>query len=412
MRILLLSCLALFSFGSSAASQSHDSHKETMGSLLEECLTPTALPSVHCGRTPTAVFGTNGDLYVVYSQHGHIYLTISSDQGKTYQIPSVVNRIPEVIYDDGENRPKIAPGKHNEVFVSWTHKTTGRYSGEVRFARSLNGGETFDTPMTFSSDNSLISNRFETMIVDQQGRIFLVWIDKRDREAAKKNNRSYAGASIYYAVSNDSGGSFQPSRKLADHSCECCRIALDIDNSDRVVALWRHVYPVNMRDHAISYVIPGSLPIETIPTRASDDGWQIDGCPHHGPDLSIDSKDQAHMVWFTQGEKNKGLMYGRFDFENKQTLLLRSIDDSPMAARPQVQVFDDKLYLMWKRFNGESMDLLLSRSDDEGQSWSTPEPIASTNNGSDHPDWVGTSQQLFASWHTQSEGLRLIPVIQ
>ncbi len=142
---------------------------------------------------------------------------------------------------------------------------------------------------------------------------------------------------------------------------------MDTDDSDRVVALWRQVYPVNLRDHAISYVSPDMSPIEGSPMRASDDGWIIDGCPHHGPDLSIDNDGRAHMAWFTKGEKNKGLLYGRFDFASSQTSLLKIIDDSPAASRPQVKVIDDQVHLMWKRFNGEAMDLLTSVSADEGQ---------------------------------------------
>ncbi len=412
MRILLLACFALCSFNSGAADQSHGNHKGEKGSLLEACLVQGALPSVHCGRAPTAAFGPDGNLYVVFSQHGHIYLAISSDEGQSYQTTSVVNRMPELIYDDGENRPKIALGKHNEIFVSWTHKTAERYSGQVRFARSSNGGKTFDTAVSVNTGDAVINNRFDSLVLDRQGRIFLVWIDKRDKVDARKNDRKYAGTSIYYAVSDDSGESFQPVSKLVDHSCECCRIALDSDNSNRVVALWRHVYPVNIRDHAISYLTPGNPPIDGLPTRASNDDWQIDGCPHHGPDLSIDHKNRAHMAWFSQGNKNKGLMYGRYDFEKGQTRFLKSIDDSPTASRPQVLVFNDRVYLMWKRFNGESMDLLINYSDDEGRNWSTPEPIATTANGSDHPDWVSNNRQLFAAWHTQSEGLRLMPVVK
>ncbi len=409
MKHLIIIGLTLLALNVSEAKMKHGGANK---SLLPECMEATALPSPHCGRVPTTVFAIDGKMYVVFSQHGHIYLTTSTDQGKTFQSPTVVNRNPELIYDDGENRPKIVLGKSGEVFISWTHKTPGKYSGDVRFTRSLDGGKTFDDPLTINSDRAIISHRFETMAMDQQGRIYLIWIDKRDSEKAKKNNQDYAGVSLYYALSDDAGESFHPNKKLVDHSCECCRIALDNDSQGKVVALWRHVYPVNMRDHAIAYVNPEKPTIEGMPVRASDDGWQIDGCPHHGPDLSIDDKDRAHLAWFTQGKKHKGLMYGRFDFNEGETRLLKSIDDSPSASRPQVQVIGDKVYLMWKKFNGKTMDLLISVSSNEGQSWSDVSSIASTENGSDHPDWVIFGQQLFASWHTQSEGLRLIPVIK
>lgn len=410
MKPIFLIAILLLAINTSQAGMQHGGHNGAEQSLLPECQNPATLPSPHCGRAPSSRFDQQGILYVAFSQHGHIYLTTSSDQGKTFSAASVVNRTPELIYDDGENRPKIVLGKSSEVYVSWTHKTEGRYSGDVRFARSVDGGKTFYTPITINSDRALISHRFEAMTLDQQGRIVLIWIDKRDSEQAKKQQLNYAGASLYYTLSDDSGASFQPNKKLVDNSCECCRIALDNDSRGRVVALWRHVYPVNMRDHAIAYVPPENPPIQGPPIQATDDGWQIDGCPHHGPDISIDSKDRAHLAWFTQGEKNKGLMYGRFDFDDGKTGLLKSIDSSPSASRPQVQTIGRNVYLLWKRFNGTSMELLSRHSSDEGHSWSEPRTIATTDNGSDHPDWVSDQQQLFAAWHTQSEGLRLIPV--
>ena len=320
------------------------------------------MPSPHCGRTPTAVFDETGQLHVVFSQHGHIYYSQSNDKGKTFRSPTAINTIPELIYDDGENRPKLVFGKKGQIFVSWTHKTAGRYSGDVRFARSLDSGKTFYPPLTINSDKALIGHRFEAMIVDKNGRIFLIWIDKRDQSTAKNKGESFAGASLYFAVSDKQGEHFSSNQKLVDHSCECCRIAVDSDNKGDIVALWRHIYPINLRDHAIAYVNANSLPIDGLPTKASDDGWKINGCPHHGPDLSIDKNNTAHMTWFSQGDKNKGLMYGQFNLIKNQRLFSRSIDNSPSASRPQVKVLGDSVFLMWKKFNGESVELIISQS--------------------------------------------------
>mgnify|MGYP003344883948 CR=1 FL=1 len=40
------------------------------------------------------------------------------------------------------------------------------------------------------------------------------------------SGRSYRGAALYYAVSSDAGATFAGDFKAADHTCECCRIAL------------------------------------------------------------------------------------------------------------------------------------------------------------------------------------------
>jgi len=357
-------------------------------------------------------FDDDGLLYAVFSQNGHIYISTSSDKGLSYNVPSVVIAEPERIYDDGENRPKILLGKQGEVFVSWTHKTPGRYSGDVRFARSLDKGKHFDTPITINSDHKLISHRFDAMSLDQDGRIFITWIDKRDQQKAKEHQQEYAGASIYYAVSEDQGASFKTNYKLADHSCECCRIAIDSDSDGKVVALWRHVYPGNIRDHAISYIDAQGVSIKGLPTKATEDAWKIEGCPHHGPDIAIDEQNIAHMAWFTQGMKNKGLMYGQFDLQNNRSTNVQSIDATAGAARPQVEVIGQYVYLLWKRFNGISIDLLTRYSNDKGKIWSEDKIIATTKNGSDHPDWVRDGDDLYASWQTLAEGLKLMKVTQ
>ena len=407
--LMALASLLVFS-ASQAATHGHG--KNQGGSLLPECQGTDALPSAHCGRTPTPAFDQQGRLWLAFAQHGHVYLTHSDDLGVSFSPPLVVNRAPEPISSDGENRPKLALGPAGEIYLSWTRKIPGRYAGNVRFSRSLDGGELFSPPITVNDDLAPISHRFDSMILDDQGRIFITWIDKRDLAAAKQAGTDYAGAAIYYAMSDNRGESFAFNRKLADHSCECCRIAMDLDTNNQVVTLWRHVYPVNIRDHAIARFGVDTPPIEGLPVKATDDGWQVDGCPHHGPDLSVDEQQKAHLAWFTQGANNQGLMYGRFDLSTQQLEFQHSIDSTSAASRPQVLAVDRSVYSAWKSFNGVSTDLLVSVSTDSGQHWSEPWAAAQTENGSDHPQLIANGQKIFLSWHTLAEGYQLIPVEQ
>ncbi len=386
----------------------HGKHKAAQGSLLEKCHGPAALPSPDCGRTPTPAFAADGTLWLVFSQHGHVYVTASSDRGETFGPPLAVNPRPEAIYDDGENRPKLAIGPDGELFVSWSRRIPGRYAGDVRFARSVDGGRSFEPPVTINRDRAPISHRFDSLIVDGAGRVVLVWIDKRDQVAAKKSGADYAGAALYYAVSDDRGHSFRPDRKLVDHSCECCRIALDLDGQGGVTVLWRHVYPVNLRDHAIARL--HEAPIRGLPTRATDDGWVVEGCPHHGPDLAIDDREKAHLVWFSKGEKNRGLTYGRLDLASGRLEFQQAIDRSAAASRPQILLAGGEVIRAWKRFDGERTALMVSRSPDSGRTWSKAEAVAVTSDDSDHPQLIGHGDAAYVSWHSRAEGYRLIPL--
>jgi len=394
-----------------AQAATHKHPKAPIDSLLKECQGVNTLPSPNCGRTPTPAFAKDGRLWLAFVQNGHVYVTHSSDLGQSFRPPVVVNRVPEVIYSDGENRPKLMPGPQEDIYISWTTKSLqGKYAGHIRFARSVDDGKSFEDTLTVNDDLAPISHRFESMAVDNQGRIYITWIDKRDLARAKKAKTKYAGAAIYYALSEDRGKSFAFNRKVADHSCQCCRIALDVDANDDVIVLWRHIYPVNIRDHAITRLQVNTPPISGMPVRATDDGWQVEGCPHHGPDLAAGKGNKVHMVWFTQGNKNTGLMYGRFDLASQSLDVQHSIDASSTASRPQVVVAAGRIYTAWKVFNGVNTELRIRISDDDGVSWSAPHTVAQTADGSDFPVLLTYRDRVFVSWHTRAEGYQIIQV--
>lgn len=408
----VLSVLVSLLMQTAPQAATHSNHKGGGENLLAACQGKSALPSADCGQVPTPAFDANGALWLAFVQQGHVYITRSDDLGKGFTPPRAINGVPERIYSDGENRPKLAIGPAGELYVSWTRKIEGKYAGDIRFSRSLDGGRSFSQPLTVNDDHAPISHRFDAMQVDDQGDIYLAWIDKRDLSAAKAEGKPYSGAAIYYAVSQNRGDSFAANRKLADHSCECCRIAMDLDTDGLPVALWRHVYPVNLRDHAIARLTVDGPPIEGMPAKATDDGWIIEGCPHHGPDMAVDQQNRAHMVWFTQGEKNRGLVYGRFDLTSQQIELQHQVDATSSAARPQVAVLQGgRVLTAWKRFNGIATELVIGQSDDQGEQWSAARVIATTANGSDHPVMLQRGDQVYISWHTLAEGYRLLPVL-
>src|SRR5574343_1347349 len=175
----------------------------------------------------SAAVAPDGSLLVVTKQGEHVMLYRSSDDGKSWSAPTAVNAQPEQISADGENRPKVAFAADGGILVSWTRPLGKPYSGAIRLARS-DDGKTFAPPLTVHRDTAEITHRFETLQTLPYNRVLVAWIDKRDLEAAKGKG-NYRGAAIYSALSTDGGRSFLPERKVADHSCECCRIASAID---------------------------------------------------------------------------------------------------------------------------------------------------------------------------------------
>jgi len=358
--------------------------------------------SVQCGNAPSATIDDKGRLWVAFVQDEHVYVANSADQGRSYSVPVRVNLEPEDAEYNGENRPKILVDGES-VYVSWTKKTSPRFTGEIRFSRSTDGGRTFSEPRTINDDGLLTGHRFESLFLTDSGHLYLTWIDKRDLEAHLESGRDYNGAAVYYAVSDDGGASFSRNYRVSDHSCECCRIAVAPRGADSVAILWRQIFGVNTRDHAITVLSPDG---EVAPVRrATYDEWQIDACPHHGPTMVRARGIEAyHMSWFSNGDAHQGVYYGRFDLASGEPRGVMPVDANPGAGHPFLATLGSEVHLIWKGFDGRRSLIRHIRSGDNGATWSQPQTLATTEQGSDHPLIVSGQGSLFLSWKTDEHG--------
>jgi hypothetical protein len=357
-------------------------------------------------RQPLAVsatFDANGRLWLASVKDGHVLVSYSDDRGKTTSTPVQVNAEAEYVAADGENRPKIALAGNGNIYLSWTRSLETPYAGNIRFSRSLDGGKSFSEPVTVNDNLDPFTHRFEALGVNARGQIYIAWLDKRDNEAAKKKGEKYGGISVYYAVSKDEGKSFQANSKAADHSCECCRVAMAMDTDGVPVITWRQIYGKNVRDHAMLRLDGKSEPI-----RLSNDNWEVDACPHHGPALSIAADGVYHSVWFNNAPERHGLFYANSPDQGKSFSSPMNFGNfKAQAAHPNVLSLGQRVFIVWKEFDGAATSINLIQSGDGGKLWSAPRKIASTADTSDHPWLLADGDKVYLSWNTLAERYRL-----
>ncbi|HEX6997467.1 MAG TPA: exo-alpha-sialidase [Gammaproteobacteria bacterium] len=359
---------------------------------------PDGPPSVHCGTTPTAAFDRSGRLWVAFAQRGHVHVASSDDAGRSFRAAVTVNSVAETLDVNGENRPKIAFGTRGEIYVSWTRRLPGGYNGDIRFSRSLDGGERFEPPITVNDDGLATGHRFESLAVDAEGNVYLAWLDKRDGGTA----------SVYYTVSADAGATFAANRRVAAGSCECCRIAIAPSSGAVGAAIfWRHVFSGGVRDHALAVIGPGG--VLAPPRRATHDGWRIDACPHHGPAMSVVGDGSYDLAWFSGGGARTGIAYGRY-VRGSGLTRVRTMSTSAGASHPHLAAVGGSTLLVWKELDGERTRVLLAVTNDGGLEWSTPVSVASTLGASDHPFLATRGEEALLVWHTEDEGLRVVPL--
>lgn len=358
------------------------------------------------GLGAAAAFDAQGSLWAVYAADRRVVVRRSGDAGRTWDKPVIVTSQPEGVGVDGDSFPKIATGTGGEIYVTWTKPLAKPYTGDIRFSRSIDGGKSFSNPVTLHTDRQEITHRFDALTVNAQGQVFVAWIDKRDQVNAAKGRLQYRGAAVYYAVSDDRGATFRGDFKLADHSCECCRIALLPQADGTVLALWRHVFEPNIRDHALAVMRADGRPEKL--RRATYDDWRIDACPHHGPSLAADASGVLHAVWFSQGINGSGVFYGRLrdgGVDGQRRIGGETAEHADLLAS------GNRLVMAWKEFDGKRSRLRVMLSDDAGVRWREND-LAVTAGASAQPRLLLRQGRFFVFWHTQNEPLSMHEVPQ
>jgi hypothetical protein len=106
---------------------------------------------------------------------------------------------------------------------------------------------------------------------------------------------------IFFAKLNDRGSA----RAIAPGVCYCCKTALTVGTDGSIVAAWRHVYPGNIRDIALTKSSDGGRTFAP-PVRVSEDNWVLNGCPENGPAVAVDETNRIHIVWPTLVHDSRG----------------------------------------------------------------------------------------------------------
>jgi hypothetical protein len=366
-----------------------------------------AEPTLACATSATPAFGPDGSLWLAWAAGGRISVARSHDLGHSFSDPVAVNSQAVQLDTGPDERPKIVVDADGRIHIAYATFKDAAYNGEVFVSRSTDGGASFAPPQPITPDTA--SQRFEAIAFDPAGRLFAAWLDKRNAVAVRTEGKSYVGAALAFAWSDDAGMTFSAARIARDNTCECCRLGVAFAGTGRPVVVFRNVFGDHVRDHAITTFMDHETPGPTY--RVSDDNWQIDACPHQGPSLAISADGTYHVVWFTGGTVRKGAFYAR-SFDGGRTfsapMPLAGKDRSP--SRPYVLTVGNDVWLAWKEFDGRQTNVETMVSHDNGATWSEPLFVASTNDRSDHPLLVSDGHRPFLSWLARQEGYRLLPL--
>ena len=354
------------------------------------------------GLFVTAAFGPDGRLWRIVPEKKHVYVDYSTDLGKTFSAPVLINKESQPIKVSGENRPGIAVDRSGRITIIYAAE--GIQPVTIYFSVSTDNGQSFSTPSPLS-DKATEANSFQgRLVLSPSGQAYVFWHDERNRTDWRQ-----PGNAIYYTTIDNLERPVSVARKLSDTVCDCCRIAAAFDSDAQPVLLTRFIYPGGIRDHGLIKIQANSK--ELFSSRATFDQWSIEACPEHGPAISISDDSRYHIAWFTQGSVRQGLFYANSSDQGQhfsEPLPLGNPEKLP--SHPDIMAQGKRVILTWTEFDGVKTQLRVMQSNDGGQSWLPPKSIAEATAETDFPFLLSNNQGIFVSWNSKTEGYRLIPL--
>lgn len=405
----LISTLFISGVGLSVNAKAQMDHSAPMAT------SPTAKGNVlcqgshlECAHAATPFIANDGKLFLVWSAGGVVNFAQSPDLGKSFSEPITIGEHGKSLDAGSDARPQVVADARGNVLVAYAFFKDSNWNAQINIARSQDGGKTFTTPKSLINDGA--SQRFPSLILAPNHRIFIAWIDKRLVASAKKSGQQRLGGSIAYSFSDDWGNSFSAEQIANESSCECCRIGASNDPKGGVGIVYRAIFAGGIRDHATQILTPANIGKIR---RVSYDEWRTDACPHHGPTIAISGTGKIHVAWFTQGSARSGVFYASSSNEGETYSKPQRIGaEGANVSRPYLLAVDQTIWMAWKEFDGNKTSIYLKKSLDDGKSWDLPVRVSQTTGYSDHPLLLSYGKQVFLSWLTRLDGYQLIKIGQ
>ena len=212
----------------------------------------------------------------------------SEDGGDSFGPPVWVSEEGKSVGSSGENSPSLV-STPDEIYAAWNE------DGDLRFARSLNWGGSFQKPIKIRDTKETNTfGGYPSIGVAPNKDVYVVWIDTRPQPDGN-GKQAY---SLYMARSTDRGASFGKNVRVAVDICPCCRPTLAFGPKGEVLVFWRHIYPGPIHDMTVAVTTDGGNSFSPS-QRVAVDNWKIDGCPDSGP-AAVRSGNRVYVAWLTE----------------------------------------------------------------------------------------------------------------
>jgi hypothetical protein len=192
--------------------------------------------------------------------------------------------------------PSIVDDGRGTLFAHWLQKT-GKGSYDVYVTSSSDDGKTWRKPLLVNKDRKQAEHGFVSFAPLAKGGVALAWLDGRDSASEHGGHGHHGGSMTLRYTELDSSLKTNAESVLDARVCDCCNTGMTMTANGPVIA-YRDRSAEEIRDIAAIRLVNGKW---SNPSRVHPDNWKIPGCPVNGPQLDARGSNVA-AAWFTAAD--------------------------------------------------------------------------------------------------------------
>ena len=228
----------------------------------------------------------------------------------------------------------------NLILSSYLKKSTsGEYNYDIILNLQKLNGEKIKENFILHTDGTNSEHGFVSIASNNNKGFYVSWLDGRNT-IEKGIESQHKPMTIRFAeVTND--GDVINETELDSATCDCCQTSITATNNGPVV-VYRDRSKKEVRDIYITRKING---VWEAPSAVHNDGWIINGCPVNGPKVASNLNNLA-VSWFTvsNGRPIVNLSFSKSNGEYFDTPL--KINDLDAIGRVDIVFLNEKNVLV------------------------------------------------------------------
>ena len=299
-------------------------------------------PSKNNSSLPYLITGKDGNLYMSWvEKRDSIWVDFNYSFLKNDEWTE-----PEIIASGSDwfvnwaDYPMLAVDKEGNKIAHYLAKSSsGTYSYDVNVVIKPKDSSNWSTPVIPHADGTPTEHGFVTMIPNNDDTFLLAWLDGRNTES--NHGHDHAGAMTLRSAVMDLKGELSEQTELDARVCDCCHTT-GTQTPEGVILAYRDRSLDEIRDIGFIHKKNSAW---SKPQFVSSDAWEIKGCPVNGPRISSFNNSVA-IAWYTEA-LSKPTVKVAFKTDSSFSNPIIIDQTSPVGRVDIEMISDEKTIVSW-----------------------------------------------------------------